>query len=453
MSEVLDFSKLEAGVFVFEDEAVDLRALIQGVGSLVETMLEPLGRKPLVKVAPSVPKYFAGDPSRIRQVVSNLVSNAIRYSTEGPIMIKARVTDDGGVQLLRVEVEDFGVGIAEDKIEDLFKDFSQVHNSLTSAANGTGLGLAICRRIVDAMHGEIGVESTLGLGSTFWFEIPIQERDAKDAPIGAPNTVQDQTDVELDGLRVLLAEDNVVNQRLISAFLRRLGVAAQIVPNGAVAIEVFQPDKFDLLMFDVSMPEIDGFEALSRIKTAWPEDQVPPVVFLTAHQMPEIHAEAKSLGAHKVLSKPIPFDELKAELEAIVADCGLEASQPSLAVEAIVESGKVAALRSIISDGPMDNLMASLSPEELLELVEDVVSDGFEILDRIRDAHAAGDQNACKNEAHSLVGAARLLGFMEIGESASRIELGIAKLTKPQVKSILKSLEARMREIMQVLTS
>ena len=158
VNDVLDFSKMEAGVFVFEEEHVDIRALAESARMLYGSHGKGVDRAILCQIDDSVPRLFLSDATRIRQIISNLLSNALRYSMEGPIVIRAKATPDPKGVLLRVEVQDFGIGIAADKISSLFKDFSQVANPLTVAAQGTGLGLAICKRIVDGIGGRIGVE-------------------------------------------------------------------------------------------------------------------------------------------------------------------------------------------------------------------------------------------------------------------------------------------------------
>ena len=203
VNDVLDFSKMEAGAFQFENEKVDLRALIGGVMALAATSVADGDARLRSSISPTVPQYFAGDATRIRQVLANLVSNALRYSTEGQIEVRAFALPEKKGALIRVEVEDRGVGISPKEQEDLFKDFTQVQNKLTSAAQGTGLGLAISRRIIEGVDGRIGVISEKGEGSTFWFEIPVEvmTEHAPSKTESVPNTRKVQA--EVDGARIL----------------------------------------------------------------------------------------------------------------------------------------------------------------------------------------------------------------------------------------------------------
>ncbi|KAG1647909.1 Sensor histidine kinase GacS [Nymphon striatum] len=242
VNDVLDFSKMEAGVFVFEEEHVDIRALIESVRILAGSNKNGADRSVITKIDTSVPKLFLGDATRIRQVLSNLISNALRYSTDGPIIVRAKATEHPKDALLRVEVEDFGVGISEAELTNLFKDFSQISNSLTAAAQGTGLGLAICKRILEGCGGRIGVESSLGEGSTFWFELPVEVSSIAETHHSDTQSMTDKNQQQsLDGKRVLIAEDNLINQKLLLTYADRMNLNAELAENGRIALEKFSP--------------------------------------------------------------------------------------------------------------------------------------------------------------------------------------------------------------------
>lgn len=277
VNDVLDFSKMEAGVFVFEEEHVDIRALVESVRILSNSHEKGANRTIIAKIDSSVPKLFLGDATRIRQVISNLVSNALRYSTEGPITLRASATPHEKGVLLRVEIEDQGIGIPEEKFTSLFKDFSQIANPLTSAAQGTGLGLAICKRIIDGIGGSIGVASCPGAGSTFWFELPVAVVSAMQSD-DVEQDIQDTSPIatNIAGKRVLIAEDNIINQKLLLTYAARMNLDAELAENGRIALEKFAPGKYDLILMDVAMPEMDGLEATRRIRDTWPAQSIPP---------------------------------------------------------------------------------------------------------------------------------------------------------------------------------
>lgn len=425
VNDVLDFSKMEAGVFVFQEEHVDIRALIESIRVLAVSNKKGEGRLIVAKIDKNVPKLFLGDATRIRQIMSNLVDNALRYSTEGPIVLRATAKADAKGQLLRVEVEDFGVGIAEEKIPDLFKDFSQISNSLTAAAQGTGLGLAICKRIMEGCGGRVGVESSLGQGSTFWFELSVavvekaeQGQAASGVPLDPPQVFS------LEGTRVLIAEDNPINQKLLLTYAKRMGLIAELAENGRIALDTFSPDKFDLVLMDVAMPEMDGLEATRRIREKWAGVDLPPILVLTAHVMEAIEEEAKLVGVDTVLSKPIPFDDLKAALIAAL-NTGAMRFQAKPAPEPELILAKDAKPKSIIdmmSVAAAKELMEIFGIAELTAFAQKYVLDSMERLDKIQVAILSGESLVVTQQAHSLKGASQVFGFSDISEWAQLIE-------------------------------
>ena len=429
VNDVLDFSKMEAGVFVFEEESVDIRALVESVRILAGSNDKGANRQIIAKIDASVPKLFLGDATRIRQLISNLISNALRYSTEGPIIIRAQATPHPKDALLRVEVEDFGVGIPEDKLSDLFKDFSQVSNALTAAAQGTGLGLAICKRIIEGVGGKIGVQSIPGVGSTFWIELPVEVVALPASNQNKTGSLEDSDSLEsLVGKRVLIAEDNIINQKLLLTYANRMQLNAELAENGRIALEMFSPDKHDLVLMDVAMPEMDGLEATRRIRQKWSDRELPPILALTAHVMDAIEEEATLVGIDTVLSKPIPFDELKLALETAlsrkprkVETAAAPAETPS---EDAPASGDEAPLLKLMSPGAVDELLQMFTVEDLSDLVRKFVLDSSLRIDRITAAIDEGDEDAMSKEAHSLKGSSLVLGFTEISEWARQIEDG-----------------------------
>lgn len=434
VNEVLDFSKMEAGVFMFEEERVDLRALIQSIRMLVGSQQEIGQRRLSVRVTDDVPKLFLSDATRIRQVISNLVNNALRYSTEGPILLRATVAGSDSQPRLRMEVEDFGIGVAPDQIENLFKDFSQISNPLTAAAQGTGLGLAICKRIIEGLGGTISVQSVLHDGSVFWFELPLRpideaQAEALDTQDDAPPP-QTQT---LAGRRVLIAEDNIVNQKLLLAYADNLGLEADLAENGRVALERFTPGRYDLVLMDIAMPEMDGLEATRRLRAKYSADELPPILALTAHVMDEIEAEALQAGVDKVLPKPIPFASLEAALKAALrgrrraADPSRSPSSTSAKPQDTptpeTSSCAGAALADLMDTEIYESYLDIFGPQGLSEFAVKFVVDSTERLAKLQVAHSEGDMAATRAEAHSLKGAAMTFGFPEMAEMARQIEL------------------------------
>lgn len=442
VNDVLDFSKMDAGVFVSEDEKVDLRALIEGIQILADANPDFPERELRCHISEDVPQLFIGDASRIRQVISNLVSNAIRYSSDGPIIISASSSPHPSGALLKLEVLDFGVGIPKDKITELFKDFTQVANSLTAAAQGAGLGLAICKRIMDGIGGEIYVESEHGKGSRFWFELPVEVV----APAAVSDTTSDDASkndetVKLDGKHVLLAEDNPINQVLITRYLHRLNMSVELADNGRIALEKFQPDAFDILLIDIAMPEMDGFEATKLIREKWAGYTIPPIIALTAHVLDAIDDNVSVVGIDKVLTKPILFEDFEKELHAILSTAA------SVAKDSDPKTPKKGHNIMHLPPHLSQELFAYFSVEELQELVRKFVTDSKTQISEMSAAIGAGDYPIARSHAHSLRGASLSLGFSDLAELAKTIETS-SEHPRPSVdKELAMQLALQLQEI------
>jgi signal transduction histidine kinase/CheY-like chemotaxis protein len=438
VNDVLDFSKMEAGVFAFEDEGVDIRALVTSVIAMTRANFNSEGRAIESKVDQSVPPLFFGDATRIRQVISNLVSNAVNYSTDGPITLRAKSTPHAKGILLRVEVQDFGVGIEEDQLGNLFKDFSQISNSLTAAARGTGLGLAISKRIVEGCGGTIGVGSTLGFGSTFWFEIPAEVL-ATPQITKAEHVLDDEfsDSFSLQGTRVLLAEDNVINQKLLLTYLDRMGVEVVLAENGRIAVEKFEPDLFDLILMDVAMPEMDGLEATSLIRKSAGSKNIPPIIVLTAHVMDAIQEKAALVGVDTVLCKPIRFKELQ---ETMIKTLGRsmmhQADQDEGSVSEQSTKNEPKNMSALMS-GPMaEDLVSMFSPEDLSQLVSKYVADGQDTLKKMSELHGLGQIDTLCQNAHYLKGSSLLMGFNSVADLCTQIEENAATYDAAQMSEV-----------------
>jgi CheY-like chemotaxis protein len=271
-------------------------------------------------VAPDVPERLAGDPGRLRQILVNLAGNAIKFTSLGQVTVHvSRVREDARKNLLRFSVHDTGIGIPEDKQGVLFNKFTQVDASTTRRFGGTGLGLAISKQLAEMMGGQIGVESHEGKGSTFWFTArfsgPVAvEPVAKPSPGAAlPPTPK--------SIRILLAEDNPTNQMVATAILGKLGFGVDIVENGLQAVEALRHTRYDIVLMDVQMPEMDGLEATRTIRSADGQTLNPavPIVAMTAHAMQGDREKCLEAGMNDHLPKPIDHVSLGRVLGAWMA--------------------------------------------------------------------------------------------------------------------------------------
>lgn len=454
VNDVLDFSKMEAGVFVFEKENVDVRALLESIRILASSSEHGFNREFLVSIDESVPQLFLGDATRIRQVISNLVNNAVRYSTEGPISVKVGTLGTKENLVLRLEVEDFGVGIAPEDIENVFKDFAQISNPLTAAAQGTGLGLAICKRIINTIGGKISVDSTLGKGSTFYFEIPITVTSTESMSSHFFEELEDSNSIS--GRRVLLAEDNVINQKLLLTYIDRMGMKADLAENGLIALEKFAPGKYDLILMDVAMPKMDGLEAIRHIHDQWPSAQLPPILVLTAHVMEAIEDEVQIVGVNQILAKPIPYEELKLAIKTAIyqnESDRVQNREPSVSNPKKKNTCACEAIMiELIGLGNYDSLANMFGPEELMSFVFKFIDDSTDRIQKLLIANQTGDREEVSYQAHSLKGSCMVLGFGDLGDLAGKIEFHQSTEEDKSIAQLASSFQTRLAEIHQALS-
>jgi len=311
VNEVLDFSKVESGRLELEAAPVEVAEVVADV---TRSFAPRLGRKGLTittSIADEVPPWVVTDRTRVRQILLNLVGNAVKFTERGEIAVAVTARSLGERRhRLRLEVRDSGIGVERDRLGRLFEPFAQVDASTTRRFGGTGLGLAICRRLVEAMDGEIGVESQPGAGSTFWFTVPV-ERAAPDRPEAAP-TPRPAPLEGLADLRILIAEDNPVSMRLAVALLEALGCAdLRTVSDGAAAVEAARQEAFDLILMDVQMPELDGLDAARRIRAQLAGEAGPLIVAMTAGVLADERLACRDAGMDEFLSKPVDFAALR----------------------------------------------------------------------------------------------------------------------------------------------
>ncbi|PHS65097.1 MAG: hypothetical protein COB09_04820 [Thalassobium sp.] len=305
INDILDLSKIESGNLEIEQIDFDLNRLLTDIYQLFN---EPVRRKGLSLVYyydAGLPANWRGDPKRVRQIITNLISNALKFTDKGRIEIRVSGQQQEDFRyLLNIEVRDSGIGIAPDKTDQIFSAFKQADTSTSRKYGGTGLGLTISRHLANAMHGDISLTSEIGHGSTFVLQLPLHEGAAPEKEI--PRPVQNQT---LHG-RVLLAEDNTVNQKIAERMLSRLGLKCKTVANGEQAIAEVLSNDYDLILMDVNMPVMDGITATERIRDLSNHKNHIPIIALTANAMLEDKERCLAAGMNGFISKPIRLDTL-----------------------------------------------------------------------------------------------------------------------------------------------
>lgn len=312
LDDVLDFSKIECGKLELEQVPFSVRESLEWGVELFRAQADEKHLTLTVRVDDTVPQSLVGDATRIRQVLTNLLSNAIKFTEEGGIQIHAGCAPEGapaGKQRIRIRVRDTGIGIPADKLDRLFRPFSQVDASTNRRFGGTGLGLVICGRLLAMMGGNIRVTSRPGEGSEFDFDF-LAGVPASDEPLPVP-----AADSDLSRMRILVAEDNYVNQIVTERMLKKLGCTAELVPDGGAAVRRVQQAQFDLVLLDLHMPVMDGLEAARRIRSGFVSGKHLPLVALTASVTLEDREACRQAGMDDYLSKPLSLEALRKVLK------------------------------------------------------------------------------------------------------------------------------------------
>jgi signal transduction histidine kinase/ActR/RegA family two-component response regulator len=311
LNDILDFSRIEAGELVLEHVPFSLEDCIQDTFVVLEALARSRGNVIEVTYEPGMPMRYRGDLFRLRQVFMNLLGNAIKFTENGRIELICRTVDGGR---FHVWVRDTGVGIASDKLETIFDKFCQADSSTTRQYGGTGLGLAITRQIIEVMGGSIEVTSRVGKGTTFHFWLPLEAVEEM-VPLNlaaSPESIS--SDVDFSHLHILLVEDNRVNQLVMTKQLSKLGCRYKLAENGLEALTLLERQRFDLVLMDCSMPVMDGYEAVRRIRGDLGLADLP-IIAVTAHAMTGDDMRCFDAGMDGYLSKPIRREALLDMLE------------------------------------------------------------------------------------------------------------------------------------------
>ncbi|MBV8553032.1 MAG: response regulator [Acidobacteriaceae bacterium] len=315
VNELLDLSRVEMGKIEIEQDTFDLRTVVAQAGTLTRAFAQARGLELTVDYPRGLPAQFVGDASRIRQILINYLNNAIKFTDAGSVRLSvcAEATGERGAEVL-LTVRDTGEGISEAEQARLFQPFQQADDSSTRKYGGLGLGLAISKKLAELMGGRVGVTSTPGKGSTFWLRLPLEfptkPDDGRDPGALARGTLL------LGNPRVLLAEDNPVNQRLALRFLEKMGCVADVAADGAKAVQLFRDNRYELVLMDCQMPVVDGYDATAAIREIETAEDRPhtPVIAFTAHAMAGDRERCLKAGMDDYLAKPLRLTEFAATL-------------------------------------------------------------------------------------------------------------------------------------------
>lgn len=446
LNDILDFSKIEARQMTLEVVDYDLHDLLRQV---VKTLGFPAKDKKLwltLDIDVGVPRNVRGDPGKIRQVLVNLIGNAIKFTATGGVTVRASLTLDpaGAMPFLCVEVADTGIGIPVEMREVIFESFRQADNSTARRFGGTGLGLAITRELAVLMGGGIRVESTPGAGSRFFFTMPF----VPGAPPGAGFCpAPSQPDAPRRALRVLVAEDNPVNIKLMSIHLKKLGHRYVVATSGEAALALLAADPFDLVLMDVEMPSMDGLTAARTIRAGGTGELVItqrdiPIIAVTAHVSPEARAACEAAGMDDYVGKPVNLEELACIIDRL-ADRReqRETVAPAPDTKGVGASGKAADMPSGVLD--VDWALQRMGIDQ--ELFRPILATSLEELQRrleaAAEALARGDNPGLRLHAHTLKSVAATMGAGECLRLGIALEQAAGKNDRDAARALLSQLD------------
>ena len=419
INDILDFSKIEAKKLELETIDFDLRVLLDNLASILSATAQAKGIELLCRTDPAVPSALRGDPGRLRQVLTNLAGNAIKFTDHGEVVVRVELTEEGeSDSVLRFSVRDTGIGIGKDKIGVLFEKFSQVEVSTTRKYGGTGLGLAISKQLVEMMGGHVGVMSEEGRGSEFWFTVRLgRSREMEAKAKGAHPEAQ--TTARLNG-SILVAEDNSTNREVALGILRKLGLRADAVSNGAEAIKALESIPYDLVLMDMRMPVMDGLEASRQIRN--PQSAVLhhdiPIVALTANAMESDRRSCLAAGMNDFVPKPI----LKGVLRDVLGKwlpTPVSANPPAASqlppVKAKERDKEIFDLAGVLSRLEGDNELAQT-------VLDTFLTDIPHQIEALNEFVECGDDAGAARQAHSIKGASASVGGESLRKLAAQME-------------------------------
>ncbi len=423
LNDILDLSKIEAGKMELHEAPIVVEELLLKLVSLFGQTAKSKGNTLTYHIAEDIPKFIIADQTRLLQILSNLTSNALKFTDHGAVKVFLKlVKKDGQFHKIKVEVQDSGIGISAMDKQILFTSFTQLDNSSRKSFGGTGLGLAISKQLGELMHGEIGVDSVPGEGSTFWFTFETQETS-----IAQMSTTLQIEEVPIENIFsdyhpvILLVDDNAVNRKVANEILKKSGCVVDLAESGFQAIDMVEakmksPDvMYDIIFMDIQMPDMDGVETTQELKKRF-LNQLPPIVAMTAYSMKEDRDRFMSQGMDDYIAKPIRAQTLIRKVKDLISNIEvhkLEAQQKEVAQTVALP---------ILDKEIIDQLNGIGGADLVLSVFEDFVTESNELVDGAITAYAAGDIATVKSNLHTLKGSAGTVGVSQVAEIARDAE-------------------------------
>ncbi|HLI20852.1 MAG TPA: ATP-binding protein [Stellaceae bacterium] len=446
IDDILDESKLEAGKIEIEFADFDLGKTVDDVVSILQPRAAQKDVRLLAVVEPAARGWFNGDATRLRQVLLNIAGNAVKFTDQGRIDLAVSIARElGDLAVARFVVEDTGVGIEIEAQARLFEKFTQADVSISRRFGGTGLGLSISKQLVELMGGTIGFSSTVGKGSRFCFEIPLQRAAAPQAAPAATSAAPAAG--EHRALRLLIAEDNKVNQQVAHLIVQHAGHTADLVENGLQAVEAAAAGHYDVILMDLQMPELDGIEAAKRIRALPGPARNTPIMALTSHAMAGMREEVLAAGMDDYVSKPFDAPTILAKLQHLAAFNKTGKVRPA---PRDVERGEDRA-EMRFDPNKLDQLSAATSASAFAALAARLLA-GVE--ERIETVSALIDEGAYERagrEAHDLVAIAGNVGAMRLSALSRQLQLCCGARDAEECRAVVAALAAEAAAALPVI--
>jgi PAS domain S-box-containing protein len=449
LNDILDLSKIEAGKMVLHESPIALDELLVKLVSLFGQTAKNKGNELTYHIAADLPQFIIADQTRLLQILSNLTSNALKFTERGAVKIfLSLVKKDGKTYKIKVEVQDSGIGISAIDKQILFTSFTQLDNSSRKSFGGTGLGLAISKQLCELMNGEIGVESTIGEGSTFWFTF-----ETKSTSIAQASSGSQMEEIPIENVFsdfhpvILLVDDNAVNRKVANEILKKSGCFVDLADSGFVALEKVDNkinalgENYDIIFMDIQMPDMDGVETTQELKKRFP-GLTSPIVAMTAYSMKEDRDRFLSQGMDDYIAKPIRAQHLIWKVKELIGN--VEGRKLELKQKEIAQEVSLPVLdREII-----DQLKAIGGADLVFSVFEDFVMESNELVDGAVAAYAQGDIPTVKSNLHTLKGSAGTVGVSQVAEIAKDAEWRLKSDDTSTLSEALPQLERAYRKFL-----
>jgi len=462
INDILDFSKIEAGKMTIENIEISVRDIVGEICTLLAGTAREKGLTLSCHTDADLPGVLIGDPVRLRQVLTNLIGNAVKFTESGEVSVRVNLLECAQSSArIEFSVKDTGIGIAENILPELFNEFTQADGSTTRKFGGTGLGLTISRQLVELMGSEISVVSTEGLGSTFTFTLDMavaenqtrQQRQVFQIPAATLEQNHPDEAVFPDGIHVLVAEDNVVNQKVTISMLKKIGILRiDVAEDGCQAVAMNSTQTYDLILMDCQMPQMSGYEATGVIRQQEKEQLLPPIpiIAMTANAMSEDRDKCLAAGMDDYLSKPVKKEDLKKTLaQWLIYDTLPQTADNTSASREMAEK---TAQHPLIDQQTLTSLQ-ELMEEEFPALINSYIEDAPKLLADILSSSKEAEREVLVRAAHTLKSSSSNLGAKQLATIAGAVEKESQANKLGAVAALIPSLQTALDETIEALAN